>query len=429
MKHLFSVFIVFLFIGYVAECSAQITTITASGQTMTNYPSGDQYLIYIFCGQQGVPSGSLTAQFSTGETADFEWFQYNSQTGLFEARAEFDQSAVVASTAPGLEDGCYRVKVTAGGQTETYTAWVLNSWYVLSAEISEVTCDYFRITGEITDQAVLEYTDLAGAGTDFPVQKIVQARWESGSEALSTLLSPTIYYPPSSNTTYELTVYDDLGCSATTSVYYESVVPKADFTASPESGEAPLEVSFSNQSQNADEYEWFFFRDIAEIRAEAASEGSVADSIMDVALDVNPIYTYENSGEYKVKMVATKQSGELVCHDTLYLDYYIKVDTSYIDAPNFFTPNGDGTNDKFKVYFSSMKSIDIKIFNRWGKRVYGVSRNNLGTFNSDGEELAWDGRIGGRMASPGVYYYVVEGRGRDDRKWHKSGFFHLFRSK
>jgi gliding motility-associated-like protein len=243
------------------------------------------------------------------------------------------------------------------------------------------------------------------------------------------LLSPRIYDPPGSNTTYKLTVYDQFACSVTTSVYYESVVPKANFTASPKSGEAPLEVSFSNESENADEYEWFFFRDLAEIEAEAASEGAVSDSIMDVALDRNPVYTYENSGDYMVKLVATKNSADLVCRDTVYLDYYIQVDTSYIEAPNFFTPNGDGTNDKFVVYFTSLKRIDIKIFNRWGKRIFEVSRNNLGNFESDGNDLGWDGRIGGRMASPGVYYYVVEGQGRDDRKWHKSGFFHLFRPK
>jgi len=426
MKYLFSVLFVILLLGYAADSSAQITA-NASGQTMTNYSSGDQHEIYIFCGQQDVPSGILTAQFSTGATADFDWLKYNSTTASFESYPGGNLSAVEASTITGLADGCYRVNVTSGGTTETYTAWVFTSWYTVSANITEVTCDYLQLTGSISE-ASLQYVDLSTGGS-LPVVKNVQVKWETGSDVLSALLSPKIYYPPSSNTTYELTVYDNFGCSATTSVYYESVVPKADFTASPESGEAPLEVSFSNQSQNADEYEWFFFRDIAEIRAEAAAEGVVSDSIMDVALDQSPIYTFENSGDYMVKMVATKNSADLVCRDTVYLDYYIEVDTSYIDAPNFFTPNGDSTNDKFVVYFTSMKSIDIKIFNRWGKKVYSVSRSNLGNFESDGEDLGWDGRIGGRMASPGVYYYAIEGKGRDDRKWHKAGFFHLFRPK
>ncbi len=91
--------------------------------------------------------------------------------------------------------------------------------------------------------------------------------------------------------------------------------------------------------------------------------------------------------------------------------------------------DGNGDNDKFIVKYASMKSLNLKIFNRWGKEIFAVSRNNLDSFDEDGEELAWDGKINGRLASPGVYYYVVEGRGRDDRQRKKQGFFHLFRKK
>ena len=76
-----------------------------------------------------------------------------------------------------------------------------------------------------------------------------------------------------------------------------------------------------------------------------------------------------------------------------------------------------------------MKSIKITIFNRWGKVLHVWENNNVPGFTKAVEESVWDGKVGGRMATPGVYYYVAEGRGRDGVRRKASGFFHLFREK
>ena len=399
---------------------------SAAGQTTTAYATGPQDPVYLFCSQQGSSLCALTARYSTGAAATFDWQKYNTATGSFDA-FQSDNSGAESSQITGLADGAYRVSVTSSGNSEVYTAWVFNSWYDASASIAESTCAYLQLEGAFT-QADLTYVDLT-SGSPLQVLKTVQVKWESGSDLLSSLLSPRFDSPPSENTTYKMTVYDQFGCSAEASVYYESIVPTADFTASPMDGEAPLEVSFSNQSVNADEYEWFFFRELSAIQEEAAAQGSVSDSIMDTALNESLVYTYENSGKYMVKLVATKNSSATSCRDTVYLDDYIVADTSFVDVPNVFTPNGDGDNDNFVVKYTSMRSLNIKIFNRWGKEVFSVNKNNLGTYADSGMEIAWDGKINGRYASPGVYYYVIEGRGRDDRKRKKQGFVHLFREK
>jgi gliding motility-associated-like protein len=109
---------------------------------------------------------------------------------------------------------------------------------------------------------------------------------------------------------------------------------------------------------------------------------------------------------------------------------YIIVDTSFIAVPNVFTPNGDGTNDEFVVKFWSMQSIEIDIYNRWGKRVHHWESGNVRGFEETWTQSVWDGRgTGGRAASPGVYFYNVSGTGRDGVKRHKDGFFHLFSGK
>jgi gliding motility-associated-like protein len=112
------------------------------------------------------------------------------------------------------------------------------------------------------------------------------------------------------------------------------------------------------------------------------------------------------------------------------MEDYIVVDTSFIAVPNVFTPNGDGVNDEFVVQFWSMQSIEISIFNRWGKRVHYWKSGDVRGFDDAYIETVWDGRImGGRYASPGVYYYDVVGYGRDGEKRKKHGFVHLFRNK
>lgn len=75
-----------------------------------------------------------------------------------------------------------------------------------------------------------------------------------------------------------------------------------------------------------------------------------------------------------------------------------------IEAPNLFTPNGDGVNDFFRLANREVDAVGIteylefRVFNRWGKLVYD---------NSNGLE-GWDGNINGEPAPVEVYgYYIV----------------------
>jgi hypothetical protein len=77
--------------------------------------------------------------------------------------------------------------------------------------------------------------------------------------------------------------------------------------------------------------------------------------------------------------------------------------------PNAFTPNGDGINDLFRIVPTTMvktstsgvqRNLEIRTFkitNRWGQTVY-ESANQYG---------AWDGKINGKEADMGNYYYYL----------------------
>jgi len=66
--------------------------------------------------------------------------------------------------------------------------------------------------------------------------------------------------------------------------------------------------------------------------------------------------------------------------------------------PNAFTPNGDGYNDYFKINGQNIRSINGKIFNRWGEELFKYTDVNS----------KWDGKYKGKDVSDGVYFYILE---------------------
>ncbi|MEI6577540.1 MAG: gliding motility-associated C-terminal domain-containing protein [Bacteroidota bacterium] len=83
------------------------------------------------------------------------------------------------------------------------------------------------------------------------------------------------------------------------------------------------------------------------------------------------------------------------CRDTANIT--LVVSDCSVNIPNVFTPNGDGKNDVFVIEYIGFEDYHLKIFNRWGKRIFESSR----------KEDLWDGTINGTPASDGVYYYFL----------------------
>lgn len=72
----------------------------------------------------------------------------------------------------------------------------------------------------------------------------------------------------------------------------------------------------------------------------------------------------------------------------------IVIEASNVFIPNTFTPNGDGTNDKFEIVgVEGYDQVRLTIVNRWGNEVY---RND--SYNNE-----WNGS----GLNEGTYYYIV----------------------
>jgi gliding motility-associated-like protein len=74
--------------------------------------------------------------------------------------------------------------------------------------------------------------------------------------------------------------------------------------------------------------------------------------------------------------------------------------------PNIFSPNGDGTHDRWEIKnLESYPDCVIQLYNRYGQMVWRIVKYNA--------SKGWDGRINGRDAPVGTYYYIIEpGSGR-----------------
>ncbi|MFN4234347.1 MAG: gliding motility-associated C-terminal domain-containing protein [Bacteroidia bacterium] len=109
--------------------------------------------------------------------------------------------------------------------------------------------------------------------------------------------------------------------------------------------------------------------------------------------DTTPQITVNDSGLYFVYV-----SNNYYCwaSDSIYINLE---NCSYIQAPNIFTPNGDGMNDYFRIIGRDIENLEVEIFDRWGNLIY----------NYNSPEGYWDGtsiRIK-RLVSEGVYYYTA----------------------
>ena len=358
----FSFLITFPLIGL-----AQISS-TADAVVPTEYAGGAQDSIHVFCGAKGATNAALSASYPRGETGNFEWQKYNPVTGIFDSYPA-DQIDNQISSIVNLPNGCYRVKINPASGPKTYTAWVFNNYIETKAEITQSECKLLTLKGSV-DSPEFNYTDLSNQQT-LVLRKDIKVTWKEGDVNLKYTAEYSMDSPPTKNTTYTFTATDRFGCKGQSSVEYISMVTKASFEykiqeqgpnkdkrSDPAKNEAPLTVSFTNTSENGTSFEWFFYKSVDQIKQEKAA-GTYKDGIMEIVYNQNPVYTYEASGEYKVKLVSKKVTGLVNCTDTFLMDGYIKVDTSFIDAPNVFTPNGDGKNDNFAIKFFSMKSVKI----------------------------------------------------------------------
>jgi len=184
----------------------------------------------------------------------------------------------------------------------------------------------------------------------------------------------------------QLVVNSEYGCVDTAfasqyiEVYY---APDAAFVLEYDKGQEVLQyIRTHNMTTSATSFLW------------ELGNGSMSEN-------ENVDWFYLEHGEYEVSLTAFSPNG---CPRTVSEVIYIKP-ANQLYIPNAFTPNADGTNEKFGpvIYGDDIKRYEFKIFNRYGNKV----------FHTENPETWWDGasKNGGDYYSQNevfVYQIVIQ---------------------
>lgn len=111
-------------------------------------------------------------------------------------------------------------------------------------------------------------------------------------------------------------------------------------------------------------------------------------------------------------------TNEFECVDSASIIYNDIEPCCNFSYPNAFTPNNDGKNDVFRVVtYGNDQDFALSIYNRWGQRVY----------YSGNQKEGWDGKINGKEADAGTYFYVLRAKCLTGQEEFKKGDFTLIR--
>ncbi len=412
------IILITVFILIPVTAVAQLSAPGNSAVRYTSYPppSGAKDPIFIFCNQTGTLQVSLEAIRPSGSGVyDFSWYGWDGVTKSFSMILKSETGVTVSSLA-GLDEGGYKVDIMQGGVYDTsLVGWIVFDKPPL-AEAKLVNplknCNYVALDGTAAATVgVFHYYD-PGTGIQLNLRNDLTYMWSSNPVSVipfPELLDPVTYVPPLEDVTYSFKV-NSLGCSSEASFFYESIHVKADFTADPMQGEAPLVVTFTDKSIRATKRYTWEFGDKTPDGKKSPDWVINKDSLW---LMSDPFtHTYYIPGEFSVKLTI---ESELGCIDSLRLNPKIVVDDSRLEIPNVFTPNGDGMNDFFTVNARSLRFISVEVYSRSGVKVY--------SFKGDGERLkdwhGWDGNLNNTSikTGPGVYFYIIRALGWDNVKY------------
>lgn len=151
----------------------------------------------------------------------------------------------------------------------------------------------------------------------------------------------------------------------------------ANFSITPEYGQAPLNVEFTNNSQGANLFEWDF-GDLSNIETNNAPYFE---------------YNYNLFGEYLITLEAINDTTG--CSQFYSLNLEVE---GMVEIPNIISPNGDGVNDYLSFNSYGAEALSCSIYNRWGTLIYQLNHIND----------RWNGNtVTGENAPEGVYFYLL----------------------
>ncbi|SMO57156.1 gliding motility-associated C-terminal domain-containing protein [Saccharicrinis carchari] len=418
MNTLFKYIFIFL-LAASSQLSAQTVSIVSDNATASGnaaYPQKDTLFFYA-----DIASATLSVAPISGSNVTYTWDKYENG-GWTEV-----MTINVPDFPAVINEGAYRVTVNNNGVfVGQDVCWTFEP-RILTLEVDTIfsDCTHIQLTTNTTTKP-LNYLNPAN-GNPYTVNYELAYEWSSepaGDANTYTEAQPTMEAPVEP-ITYAATAIAFNGAHSLEAnfVYDDPKAVEANFTFNvtdrENKNELPINTKFTGITEYTGSSEILvFINDSSKglnksytIDFNTNTEGGEEKPTENDLIEI----TFDKLGEYYMDVsVKNDLSG---CTDLTPLGP-IKIEEIYLGIPNVFTPDGDGINDEFMAVYSSIKEFKLIVFNRWGRKVFQTT--------DPGE--AWDGKIGGKDAAEGVYFYVVTAKGYnkgEERKY--EGPVHLLR--
>jgi len=273
--------------------------------------------------------------------------------------------------------------------------------------------DYCTISGKITvniavnimslDDITICYGEMAKLQLFYSSSGVCDIQWSPEDDIVSGAHTATPVVCPQQSTQYTAIITGADGCSDTAHCYV-TVLPKL----LPDTIEAW-----------ADDYEIIAGNSVSLHATPMLGQNISYYWSPEISLDnhtaINPIATPAQTTIYTVTI---SDINGCTKRDTVQIKIvHLDCNEPFVYIPNAFTPNGDGMNDIFRLRSKIVKSLLLRVYDRWGELLYETNSLNDG----------WDGTFRGKPCDPGVYVFYVEAICIDQHSFIKKGNVTLVR--
>ncbi|MCB9277025.1 MAG: PKD domain-containing protein [Lewinellaceae bacterium] len=222
--------------------------------------------------------------------------------------------------------------------------------------------------------------------------------WSPGVAILEGQGTSSVLVSPMASQVFNVVITNELGCSETRAahVFVDNTAPPVSITAVPDTLfgpgtvqlEATLDVNYS--------YLWH-----------------PAGGLSNITI-YNPLAQVDSTATYQVKVLDSNGCSNEALITIVLIGECVE---PYIFVPNAFTPNGDNLNDLLFVEGNTIEALHFAVYGRWGEKV----------FETDSQEVGWDGTYKGRQLPPDVYGYYLEAKCFNGESFFKKGNITLIR--
>jgi len=265
-------------------------------ESKTNYISVYSEVVSNFSADKTSGIAPLLVSFTNGSTGSYSNLSWNFGDG--------GTSAATNPTHNYTSGGVFTVSLTASGpggtDTETKNAFITVYSPVVASFTSTPTSGIMPLTVSFSNTSTGSYTNL---------------NWDFGDGGTSTASNPTHVYTSAGTYTVVLIASGPGGTSQATATIDVYVPALASFSASPTSGIAPLNVSFTNTSTgNFSSSFWDF------------GDGNTSS-------EINPVHNYSTSGVFTVSLTVTGLGGTDTDVKTGHITVFSPTQAQFSGAP------------------------------------------------------------------------------------------------